>query len=146
MAPKPYGKNSYTCYLNRKSPMPPRDDPFGANQKSFPISHPKCDNFHLDTDFMNYNMKPTEETMIKAKSSTTDYVIPEIVTPEVDNVLSDVDRLSLRSTRFPSRDGTLGTSRPKTDNYYGLTTITELLYEFKDVKRLVLPNAKAIQL
>ena len=123
--------------------MPPRDDPFGANQKSLPISHPKCDNFHLDTDFMNYNMKPTEETMIKAKSSTTDNVIPEIVTPEVDKVLSEVDRLSLRSTRFPSRDGTFGTSRPETN---GLTTITELLYEFKDVKRLVLPNAKTIQL
>lgn len=123
--------------------MPPRDDPFGANQKSLPISHPKCDNFHLDTDFMNYNMKPTEETMIKAKSSTTDNVLPEIVTPEVDNVLSEVDRLSLRSTRFPSRDCTFGTSRPETN---GLTTITELLYEFKDVKRLVLPNAKTIQL
>ena len=124
--------------------MPPRDDPFGANQKSLPISHPKCDNFHLDTDFMNYNMKPTEETMIKTKSSTTDYIIPEIVTPEVEKDSSEVDTPSLRSTRFPSRNGTFGTSRPETTN--GLKTITELLYEFKDVKRLVLPNAKTIQL
>ena len=129
--------------LNQKSPMPPREDPFGANQKSLPISHPKCDNFHLDTDFMNYNMKPTEETMIKAKSSTPDNPVPEIVTPEVDQVLPEVDEISIRSTRYPSRDGTFGTSRSGTN---GLTTITELLYEFKDVKRLVLPNAKTIQL
>ena len=133
--------------LNLQSPMPPRDDPFGANQKSLPISHPKCDNFHLDTNFMNYNMKPTEETMIKAK--TPDNVIPGIVTPEVtprvtpemdrkSDVIPDVDDISIRSTCFPSRDGTVGTSR--------LTTISELLYEYRDVKRLVLPSAKSIQL
>ena len=120
--------------------MPPRDDPFGANQKSLPISHPKCDNFHLDTDFMNYNMKPTEETMVKAKSATPDNLIPEIITPEVSQGIPEVDEMSLRSTRVPSRDGTYRSGSG------GLTTISQLLYEFKDVKRLVLPNAKTIQL
>ena len=92
---------------------------------------------------MNYNMKPTEDTMIKAK--TPDYVMPEIVAPEVtpdmdrkSEAIPDADEMSIRSTCFPSRDGTVGTSR--------LTTISELLYEYKDVKRLVLPSTKTIQL